>query len=229
MSNLENNLFKTLDESIDKELNKQALQPIYVVVNDAIKTYKQLMQDENYIFSGEYFEEIKGRLLSYTIKRAFDPTLISGNFPFEVNCRKMNFNQRRPELTKNNILLTISQTKDLNELPSKSKYKMKYSKGNSLIARQLIFKEAQEAKIEDIPYYGIIRYMYSDNELKDLDIIIPDVNYKSIIKRIPIPMISEIKKFNEDTNYSTETTGALLQIENLKEQIERDIKDKKIK
>jgi len=228
MDNYDDELYKTLDEDINEELNNQATRPIYIIVNEAIEIYKELINKENHIFSGEYFEEMKSRLLGYTIKRAFDPKLITGSFPFDVNCAKMNFNQRRPELRKNNILLTVSQVKELEELPSQSKYKKEYSKGNSLIAKQLIFKETDELKIKEIPYYGIIRYKYAENELKFLDIVIPDVNYKSIIKTIPIPMISQIRKFDEVDQNNLEESKPLLQKESLKEQIEKDVKDKKI-
>lgn len=228
MDNYDNELYKTLDEDINEELNNQATRPIYIIVKEAITTYEELMKTENHIFSGEYFEEIKGRLIGYTIKRAFDSKLITGNFPFDVNCARMNFNQRRPELRKNNILLTISQVNDSEKLPTKSKYKEEYSKGNSLLAKQLIFKQTEDLKIKNIPYYGIIRYKYAENELKLLEIVIPDSNYKSIIKRIPISIISEVKKIEEENQDNLEGLKSLLEKESLKEQIEKDIKDKKI-
>ncbi|MDG5852444.1 hypothetical protein [Clostridium beijerinckii] len=229
MVNYENELYKTLDEEIDKELNSKITRPIYLIVNDAIKVYNELIKNESHVFSGDYFEEIRGRLIGYAVKRAFDPKLITGNFPFNVTCAKMNFKQKRPELRKNNILLTISQVSDLSKLPTKSKYKEKYSEGNSLIAKQLMIREADELKVKDIPYYGIIRYKYAEGELEHLDIVIPDVKYRSIIKTISIPIISEMRRFDEGIQEDLEESTPLIKKEDLKEQLEKDIKDKKIK
>ncbi|HCW52730.1 MAG TPA: hypothetical protein DG753_03100 [Clostridium sp.] len=224
MDNYERN-FKLFDEEIENKLDKKTIQPIYIIVDGAINAYRQLIKDERDILSGEYFKEFRGRLLGYIIKRAFDPELISGNFPFRIDCKKMSFNQRRPELQKDNIILTLAKSINSEELPSKSNYKLEYSKGNSFISRQMMFGGMDDFKVRDIPYYGIIRYEYSENELKNLDIIMPDADYKSIIKRISIPKILKIE--NKD-NLNTQNNSAILDVENLKYKITKEIENKKV-
>lgn len=226
MNRVEEYQYKTLDEDINRELKGDIIRPIYIIFNQAIKTYEELMHKESDIFQGEYFNDIKGRLLGYIIKRAFSSELLSENFPFKVICTGMNFNQKRPELRRGNILLTIAKTSEICKLPNRSKYKLKYSKGNSALAKQLFIKDIDTLKVDDIPYYGIICYNYSDNELKFLDILIPDNNYKTVIKRVNIPMIMSIDtKSNANDEKQQES---ILDESALKKEIEKDIINKKI-
>lgn len=218
----ENKELITMEDYINTELNNVMLRPLYLIIKEATEVYEKLFQKEKEIFSGEYFEEIKGRLLGYIIKRAFDKKFIPKNFPFDVDCRRMSFNQKRPEIKKGNILLTLSKVNDRNMLPSESGYKKRYSKGNSLLSKQLMFDYVNT--IKDIPYYGILTYNYEDGVLNFVDVIFPDSNYNRVIKRIPIPMISVIENSENDLRESL----PLLNKEALKVEVEKDIVNKKI-
>lgn len=218
----ENKELITMEDYINTELNNTMLRPLYLIIKEATEVYEELFQKEKEIFSGEYFEEIKGRLLGYIIKRAFDKKFIPKNFPFDVACRNMSFNQKRPEIKKGNILLTLSKVNDRNMLPNKSGYKIEYSKGNSLLSKQLMFEDINT--IKDIPYYGILTYNYTDGVLNFVDIIFPDSKYNNVIKRVPIPMISVVENSVNDLKESS----PLLKKEALKVELEKDVVNKKI-
>ncbi len=205
-------MMKTLDE----DLNKDLLRVIPLIFSDAIKVYESLLDNEKDIFSGEYFKSIKGRLLSYVINRAFDPKLLPSNLPFKSEINKLPFSQNTPKLVLNNTILTISKVIDADSLPSKSKYKLEYARGNDLISNQFKFNLDQELKKKSSPYYGIIAYEYKDY-LKSLNIIIPDSEFKNIIKTIHIPIVYT-------SEYGHEENESILDVNNLKEMVSNDIK-----
>ena len=105
-------------------------------------------------------------------------------------------------------------------LPSKSKYKLEYAKGNDLICNQFKFNLDKELNKKSTPYYGIIAYEYKDY-LKSLNIIIPDSEFKNIIKTINIPIVYTYDDMGEENK-------PILNIDNLKEVISQDIKLKVI-
>lgn len=205
---------------LEADLNKDLLKTIPLIFSDAIKVYKELLDKEKDIFSGEYFQSIKGKLLGYIINKAFDPKLLPSNLPFKPEIINLAFSQKAPKLVLNNTILTISKVMNTESLPSKSKYKLEYAKGNDLLFNQFKFDLDKELKIKSAPYYGIIAYEYKDY-LKSLNIIIPDSEFKNIIKTINIPVV-----------YASEYIGIenkpILNINNLKEMVSQDIKLKVI-
>ena len=172
-------------------LSKRDLNLLYCIFDNSVEVYKELLKENVQAFSGEYFDSFKGKLLGYVVQKAFDPKLVPNNFPFKINVAKMNFNQRRAELRIGNIILTIAKGNGKNTLPSYSNYKKEYSKGNSDVVTQLYFDFFDDGKIKSLPYYGVIVYEVVDDELKDLNIIIPNSGFTSVLDVIPI-------KFNDN-------------------------------
>lgn len=196
-------MYSSTSELIRNELTNNILQPIYNIFEDSSIAYKELITKEEDLFKGSYLSEFKGRLMNYIIKRSFDIDRIPKNFPFKVSAINMAYGQKRTELKRNNILLTLGKAQNTNTLPGYSKYKQEYAKGNSSICKQLKMNiEEKEINIEDIPYYGIITYNLKDDELDFLNIVIPSSTYNEVIDFIPItPGLKLLNiKVNDDTD-----------------------------
>ncbi|WP_196048587.1 hypothetical protein [Clostridium saudiense] len=195
-------------------LSKKDLNLLYCIFVNSVEVYKDIVEKNSQDFSGAYFDSFKGKLLGYIVKKAFDPKLLPSNFPFRINISKMNFNQRRAELRKGNIILTIAKESGKHKLPSYSNYKRDYSKGNSEIITQLYFDFFDDSKIKNLPYYGVIVYEVEENELKDLNIIIPNDNFTSVLDVIPI-------KYDENIDMTIETISK----KKLKECVQSEIEN----
>lgn len=120
-----------LKNDFNECLSKRDLNLLYSIFTNSVEVYKELVKENVQAFSGEYFDSFKGKLLGYIVQKAFDPKLVPNNFPFKINVAKMNFNQRRPDIRIGDIILTIAKGNGKYVLPSYSKYKREYSKGNS--------------------------------------------------------------------------------------------------
>lgn len=175
-----------IKREFNKYLSKSDLNLLHLIFTNSVEVYKELVKENVQAFSGEYFDSFKGKLLGYIVQKAFDPKLVPNNFSFKINIVKMNFNQRRAELRKGNIMLTIAKGNGKNILPSYSNYKREYSKGNSDVVTQLYFDFLDDGKIKSLPYYGLIVYEIDNYELKDLNIIIPNSGFTSILDIIHI-------------------------------------------
>ncbi|EGT3685815.1 TPA: hypothetical protein SHW33_002084 [Clostridioides difficile] len=209
-----------MDENQNYKLNKEQLRKIYLLMRDSFEVYKSLIEDKNNIFSGEFFSNIKGHLLSYVIEKAFAPMILPKNFPFRAEIIKSNnFGKKRVELNTNNLRMTIGKIQSKDSLPSKAKYKLKYAKENTDIENQLRFDFGKNTNsIKKEPYYGIISYKCdNNNNLEYLGIIFPDSEYKYIADRIDIPLLSVV----EDN--TSEEEDSILNKENLKELVLKDI------
>ncbi|SCJ10053.1 Uncharacterised protein [uncultured Clostridium sp.] len=213
-----------IKEIINNELTNETLRPIYLIFRDSIEVYKQLIQEEKEVFSGDYFDGFKGRLLGYVINHAFNPKFLPNNFPFNIDVVNMSFNQKRPELRKDNTVLTIAKVIESNTLPAKSKYKTEYAKGNSVFSRQLKFDLANNMEIKELPVYGIITYQIKDDELLSLNIIFPSSNYNSIEEIIPIPLISMV-----EPNINVDDSESILNKDSLKREVYNSLKLKSVK
>lgn len=211
-------MYNSTSELIRGELSNNTIQPIYNIFEDSTTVFKELMDKEQDLFKGTYLTEFKGRLINYIIKRSFDIDRIPKNFPFEVSAVNMACGQKRTELKKNNLMLTLGKAQSSSTLPSYSRYKQEYSKGNSEICKQLRMDvELGQAKITDIPYYGIITYNLKNNKLEFLNIVIPDSNYKYVIDYIPIT--PSFKILENDLGNKEEDEERLLGRENIKKEI----------
>lgn len=192
-----NNIIKNLrilgkSDKFNKCLGKKELNLLYYIFSNSVDVYRELINENVQAFSGEYFDSFKVKLLGYIVQKAFDPKLVPNNFPFKVNVSKMNFNQRRAELRIGNIILSIAKGNGKCKLPSYSNYKREYSMGNSDMSNQLRFDFSDEGKVKGLPYYGIIVYDVDNDELKDLNIVIPNDEFTNILGTIPVKYNSEI-------------------------------------
>lgn len=217
-------MYNKIEEELKNDLNNEVLRPIYLIFKDSIEVYKELIKEQNKIFSGDYFKGFRGRLLGYIVQKAFDPKLLPSNFPFKIEVAGMRFNQKRPELRRGNTLLTISKVLESNTLPAASGYKKKYSEGNSLFSKQLQFDIRSQFEVKEMPCYGIIAYEFKNEELESLNIVIPDSNFKEIVASIPIPLISAINLQDESI-----TEESILNKENLKSEVRGGLKLKSVK
>ena len=194
-------MYKSTSELIRSELPNSVIKPLYNIFEDAFIIYNDLLEKNKEVFKGQYTSEIKSRLAGFIIKRYFDDDWIPKNFPFEVRVVKMAYGQKRTELKRKKIILTLAKAQGANTLPSCSGYKSAYSKGNSSIASQLMMNiDGGEEKYIDSPHYGIITYNINENTLKFLNIIIPDSEYKYVLDSIPITPSLKIAESDESLN-----------------------------
>lgn len=208
-------MYRNMFKELEKDLDSKILRTIYLTFNASVNVYNDLIEKEKDLLSGEYFDEIKGRLLGFIIKKAFDPKLLPTNFPFNVQIVNLPFKQKMPKLKRGNTILTISKVMEPNLLPSPSKYKKEYAEGNYCLSNQLEFNLDKNEIIQDKPYYGIIAYKFYEEQLKMLNIIIPDSEFKYIIRNIPIPLVYSM----QDENVQEEP---IINEENLKKSILND-------
>ncbi|MDU6113804.1 MAG: hypothetical protein E6649_05270 [Paeniclostridium sordellii] len=219
-------MYREMTKELESDLNKEVLRTISLIFSDAVKVYESLIENESDIFSGDYFKSIKGKLLGFIINRAFDSKLLPSNLPFKAELIKLKFSQNTPKLVLQNTILTISKVMNLSTLPNKSKYKLEYARGNDLIENQIKIDlkglvNERSPYFNELPYYGIIAYEYKDY-LKSLNILIPDSDFKNIIKTINIPIVCAEENNGEDNK-------PILDINSLKESISNNIKLKEIK
>lgn len=207
-------MYTSSSELIINELPNNVIRPIYNIFEDSITVYNELLNEKKDLFKGNYLTDIRGRLINFILKRFFDSDRIPKNFPFEVCAAKMAFGQKRTELSRNKIILTLGKAQTPNTLPPYAKYKTEYAKGNCSIGKQLKMNfDGDLAKYVDIPYYGVITYNIEDNVLKFLNIIIPDSNYKYIIDSVPITQSLRVV-----TNDDTLEDDRILNRENIKKE-----------
>ncbi len=216
-------MYNSSSELIKNELSNDLLQPIYNIFEDATIVFTELIDKEQDIFRGSYFGEFKGRLINYIIKRFFDVDRIPKSFPFEVNAIGMAFGQKRTELKRGNLLLTLGRAQNPNMLPGFSQYKKEYSLGNSTIGKQLkLYEDKNEIKVGDVPYYGIITYNLRNDKLDFLNIVIPDSEYRNVIDYIPITQ--KLRLVRKEYLNNDDTYERVLGRENIKKDIIDSIK-----
>lgn len=214
-------MYENILRDIENDLDKESLRKLFLMIKDSTEIFNDLVGRESDIFSGKLFcSDIKTRMLNFIITRAFSPNFLPRNFPFDVEILSLQGAYHTPKLKKGNTILTISKVKNKNKLPSRADYKEEYSRGNLHISEQLKFVFDEEYSVEGIPYYGILGYEFSKDKLKGLNIIVPDENFKKVVKTIPIPIIHSVKV----TEIEEET---ILDKDNLKKDILNQIKNLK--
>jgi hypothetical protein len=214
-------LYNTSTELIKEELNNSIIKPIYNIFEDSMKVYSELISEKKETFKGIYFNEFKGRLINYIIKRFFDKDLVPKNFPFIVNSVGMAFGQKRTELRSNNIILTIGKAENTNTLPCISSYKRKLAMGNSYINRQIKLNfDGEVEKYSEAPFYGIIAYKINDNKIDFINIVIPDSKYEYVVEYIPLTPSLKIVAIEETEDEDDER---VLNRQNIKAEILENI------
>lgn len=195
-------MYKSSTELIGTELRKETMTPIFKVLENANIIYKDIMKNE--FFKSEYVEEIRTRVASFAIKRQFDSKYLMKNFPFSVNSVTMPFKQKRVELTKGNILLTIAKANRKNQLPCPSKYKRNYASNNWGLENQIMIDIfSNDIRFKQEPYYGIIVFGLNEHSLDFVDLVIPDYKYQTILEKVELKpkftvhKIEDIKKDKE--------------------------------
>ncbi|KPU45794.1 hypothetical protein OXPF_05830 [Oxobacter pfennigii] len=218
-------MYKSTSELIKNELSNSVIKPLYNIFDDAFIVYNDLLDNNKEIFKGQYTSEIKSRLINFIIKRYFDDDMVPKNFPFEVKAVRMAYGQKRLELRRKNIILTLGKAQTTNTLPSYAEYKSIYAKGNSMIANQLMINiDGGEEKYIDSPHYGIITYNINENKLQFLNIIMPDSNYKYVLDSIPIT--ARLKIVENDNSSTEEDEDRFFRRESIKKEIlDNDIHD----
>jgi len=184
--------YKTSKDLIDNELSNGVVTPIRRVFENANIAYQEIMRDEH--FSTDFAVNVAGRLKTYAVYYQFSPKFVTKNFPFEIKSVTMAFKQKRVELRRGNILLTIAKSRDKNILPSPSKYKRKYSLSNFGMNQIQMVLDGDGTATSIQPYYGLIIYDFNDNGLDYVDIVIPDKDYRDIIDRVSLKPKFEVFK-----------------------------------
>lgn len=207
-------MYKSSKEFIKNELSKERIKPLYRIFEDANIIYKEVLQSE--FFNSKFISNINGRLISYAVYRQFDSLYLPRNFPFQVNTVKMPFGQKRVELKKDNILLTIGKSNSRNCLPSISKYKKDYSSSNWGLENQIRMDIINDGiKLSQTPYYAILTFDIKDGELDFVDILIPDHRYENILDKIELKPKFKVHRTKDIKN----DDDRILSIKNIKKEI----------
>jgi hypothetical protein len=208
-------VYNSSTELVKYEFPKKIISPIYKIFENANIVYQDVIEDE--FFKSEYVTNVKGRIMSYAIYRQFDSLYLPKNFPFKVKSVTMSFQQKRVELHRPNIILTIAKVNSRNTLPTVSNYRKKYASRNWGLGRQIYMDilDNNRIKLNQEPYYGIIVYNINNSSLEFVDIVIPDYKYERILERIELKPKFEVHKIEDIKDDEKRILG----IENLKKEI----------
>lgn len=197
-----NNLHEMLKSNFTTELKNS----IYNNINIAIIALKQLLSTNNDFFNYTKVTSIFGYLQTYAIERQLSLASSVSSSGYTVdNILVNNYGCKVSMLKTSNFVCSIGRTYKENELLSKSKYKIKLAKDNYELASNQLMLDINPANyniyITESPNYAQITYYYDfkKNELKHLNVIVPDSLYKSPIEIIDI--------LDEQENYRSYTAN----------------------
>ena len=176
-----------LNEYFSTESRNILYQTFYI----ALSAYNSLLEEKKEFKESVFFSNIRTRLLTFMIYRQFDKDLLSEEYPFKVITEKVNnFGYTSLILHKNNINISLANTNKKGKLPNKSKYRIKYSRFNTLYDVQLRFKidESGENEIIDAPIFFIIGYKVYGGKFSYLNLMLPDNRMKNSLQNIDLTL-----------------------------------------
>lgn len=196
-------MYKNVDEFIRYELNPKETQKIYNNIENAVLAVNDLIR-KNDFFRSDFILNISGRLINYAVIKSFEKNMLPKPFIYTTTTRKMEFGQKRIELSKENIKLDIAKTNKSGMLPTPSKYKKLNALNNWGLGNQLYFDNNCSFEIKESPNYGIITYGVKNYILQYVEILIPDYTYNYVLKRIDIQpkiTLTNVEEIEEETQF----------------------------
>lgn len=173
-----------LNEKINGLIKKEERENIYYILYIGLSAYKRLLEDNPELEKSESFSEIRTRILSFVVKRQFEPDVLSMDFPFKVEIKDVNpFKSKALFLNNKLIRLKINKTPKRNKLHNSnkiSKYLLEEAKVNDKHLKQVKFLLFDnEAEVGEDKYtFMILGYGVRDKEIDHLDFMIPSFDMK---------------------------------------------------
>lgn len=196
-------MYKDVGELIKNELNSKETYKIYNNIENGILAVNDLVR-KNDFFRSDFILNISGRLINYAVNKSFEKDVLPKPFIYDVTIRKMEFAQKRVELSKGNIKLDIAKTNKSGILPAPAKYKKTNALNNWGLSNQLYFDINYPFEIKESPNYGIVTYGVKDYTLQYVEILIPDHTYSHVLERVDIKSkiaLTKIEDIDEETKF----------------------------
>lgn len=171
-------------------------------------------------------EDLYGRILSYAVNQQFKNSAPITASAYIVSGQEVNvYKAKAVFLNTSDYITSICRTDKPLKLPCRARYKLKLALGNRGDDQQIeLFPDQKNKELApDIPKkYAIIGYRYINGEMKHLNIIVPDWEYKSILHSENL-----LNQINEFYNYIPEEIVEE-NVAKLKDNIAQEVKTKNI-
>ncbi len=148
-------------------------------------------------------EELYGRILSYAVNQQFKNSAPATAPVYIVSGQEVNtYKAKAVFLNSSDYITSICRTEKPQKLPCKANYKLKLALGNKEDGAQLeLFPNKEDGElVSDVPKrYAIVGYRYINGEMRHLNIIVPDWEFKNILHSENL-----LNQINEFYNYIPE-------------------------
>jgi len=201
------------NEKIERLIKKEERENIYYILYIGLSAYKRLLEDNPELEKSESFSEIRTRILSFVVKRQFEPDVLSMDFPFKVEIKDVNPYRSKALFLENKFVrIKVNKTLKRNKLHNGneiSKYMLKEAEVNSKHQKQIkFFMFDNDAEVGEDKYtFMILGYGVRDKEIDHLDFMIPSFDMKE----------------SEETFNALEEYNQTIRMDTNNEQIERKI------
>ncbi|WP_085829378.1 hypothetical protein [Clostridium massiliodielmoense] len=181
-------MYKTGKQFIENNIDVKSRIKLFPIIKAGIEAYKDIISSDRKLFDSKYSKDIRGHLKNFVIYRQFDEDMLSKSFPFKCEALEVNnFGYTVPKLEKDKGIILISRQSIEGSLPSKSKYKLKYSENNNFERKQLRFNLDKLPEIApDEKYLAFLTYGMKDGDLEFLHLMVPDKDMNECIYDLDI-------------------------------------------
>lgn len=203
--------YESANDLLQSELPIGAQAQLYPIFESGARAYRELLSENLCLFNSVFFNNLRGQLFSYLIFRQFNPDMISQNFFFQVEAKKVNnFNYRALNLVGENLIVNVCRTIDSNSLPTKSKYRKTKCKLNKFNEKGLCLRCINDQlTVKNEPYYAFLTYGHKRGVLEFANIIIPNYSMTEILAKIDLKSELHLYKSQIHNSYEEEKVTTL--------------------
>ncbi|WP_034438791.1 hypothetical protein [Clostridium ihumii] len=210
--------------AVESLIKKDDREKIYKVIYIGVSVYNRLLKDNPQLEDSEFFSEIRSRVLNFFVKRQFEEDILSKDFPFKIEIKKINgFGNKALFLQNDFARMKISKNKS-NKLYNGnkiSKYMLDEAKINSKHEKQikLVILDNRELEVQqEKRTFVILSYGINGKEFDHIDFIIPNSDMKSSIETF-----NALDEFNETVKISAQDENVEKRIVELKDKAKKVI------
>lgn len=142
-------------------------------------------------------DDLYGRVLYYAVNQQFkNAATKSAASYFVKDLQVTKYKNKAVLLNTDDYTTSICRTEKPNKLPSKAKYKLELAQGNRNDYNQMeMHFTTHEVAVGDIKKYAVIGYRYINGEMRHLNIVVPDSEFKEIL--YSKDLLGNVKEYNE--------------------------------
>ena len=166
------------------------------IVQVGDSAYHDLMDTQRPMFGHPYLADTRGRIRTKFVQMQCEIESHDPKFPFKFFQRKFQYNQVIPELRSKNVILHIARSKNPEDLPYTSRYKVSLSNNNNALYRQMVIDLNNTPPYSDEPFYALLVFGGCGKPFSAIQF--PEPGYNGIIEVLPLPQIS-FSDESEDT------------------------------